>query len=40
MFWVMVADEITIPLGFAFYKSDPEWIKYNNKDMKLRKQKI
>lgn len=40
MFLVLVTDKITIPLGFAFYEPDPEWMKWNNKDKKLKRQKI
>ena len=40
MFLVLVTDKVTIPLGFAFYEPDPEWVKWRAKDKQLKKQKV
>jgi hypothetical protein len=40
MFLVLVTNKVTIPIGFAFYEPDPEWMKWNAKDKKLKKKKI
>jgi hypothetical protein len=40
MFLVLVTDKVTIPLGFAFYEPDPDWMEWNKEDKKLKKKKI
>ena len=37
MFLVLVTNKVTIPLGFAFYEPDEDWIAWRKKDKKLKK---
>ena len=37
MFLVLVTDKVTIPLGFAFYEPDAEWLLWRKEDKKLKK---
>jgi hypothetical protein len=40
MFLVLVTDRVTIPLGFAFYEPDAEWVLWRKEDKKLKKDGI
>lgn len=37
MFLVLVTDRVTIPLGFAFYEPDADWVLWRQEDKKLKK---
>ena len=37
MFLVLVTDKVTIPLGFAFYEPDADWVAWRKEDRKLKK---
>ena len=37
MFLVLVTDRVTIPLGFAFYEPDADWVAWRKEDRKLKK---
>lgn len=40
IFLILVAEGITIPVGFKFYEPDYQWSKWSSEDKKLRKQGI
>jgi len=35
-----VTNKLTIPVGFRFFAPDPEWVKWRQEDMRLRKLKV
>jgi hypothetical protein len=37
---VLITEKITIPVGFAFYEPDPDYIEWKKKDKQLKKQGI
>lgn len=40
IFFLLVTDKITLPVGFSFYEPDPQLQEWKNKDQELKKQKV
>lgn len=40
LFLVLVTDKITLPVGFKFYRNDPDWLCWKKEDERLRKKGV
>ena len=40
VFLVLVTDKVTLPVGFKFYRNDPNWLLWKKEDERLRKKGV
>lgn len=40
VFLVLVTDKVTLPVGFKFYRNDPNWLLWQKEDERLRKKGV